>query len=74
MWRYRFIGGRRSVRWRDPGRHTDLIVWVEVGLVVVVSDLSVPGLQFWERDSATVREQDAWVPEWVSDPPFDSAP
>ena len=65
---------RRSVRWCDRGRHTDLIVGVEVGLVVVVSDLSVPGLPVWERDWATVREQDAWVPEWVSGPPFAAAP
>lgn len=65
---------RRSVRWRDRGRHPDLIVGVEVGLVVVVSDLLVLGLPVWEGDSAKVREQDAWVPEWVSGPPFDAAP
>ena len=50
---------RRSVRWRDRGRHTDLIVGVEVGSVVVVSDLSVLGLPVEEGDSATVGEQDA---------------
>lgn len=65
---------RRSVRWRDMGQHTDLIVWVEVELVAVVSDLSVPGLPVWERDSAKVTEKDAWVPAWVSGPPFDAAP
>jgi hypothetical protein len=68
------MGDRRSVRWRDRGRHTDLIVWVEVELVAVVSDLSVLGLPVWERDSAKVTEQDAWVPVWVSGPPFDAAP
>lgn len=52
------MGDRRSVRWRIRGRHTDLIVGVEVGLVVVVSDLSVPDLPVWEGDSAKVREQD----------------
>ena len=68
------MGDRRSVRWRDWGRHTDLIVGVEVGLVVVESDLSVPGHPVWEGDSAKVREQDAWVPVWVSGPRFDAAP
>lgn len=66
--------GDRSVRWRDRGRHTDLIVGVEVGLAVAVSDLSVPGLLVWEGDSAKVREQDAWGPVWVSGPAFDVAP
>ena len=37
------------------------IVWVEVELVAVASDLSVPGLPVGEGDSAKVREQDAWV-------------
>ena len=68
------MGDWRSVRWRYRGWHTDLIVGVEVGSAVVVSDLSVPGLPVWERDSAKVREQDAWVPVWVSGPPFDVAP
>ena len=49
-------------------------MWVEVELVAVASDLLVLGLPVWEGDSAKVREQDAWVPEWVSGPPFDAAP
>jgi len=49
-------------------------VWVEVELVAVASDLLVLGLPVWEGDSAKVRGQDAWVPEWVSGPPFDAAP
>ena len=53
------MGDRRSVRWRDWGLHTDLIVGVEVGLVVVVLDLLVPSHPVWEGDSAKVREQDA---------------
>lgn len=56
------------------GHHTDLIVWVEVELVAVVSDLSVLGLLVLERDSAMVTEKDAWAPAWVSGPQFDSAP
>ena len=68
------MGDQRPVRWRDRGRHSDLIVGVEVGLVVVVSDLSVPGHPVWEGDSAKVMEQDARVPVWVSGPRFDAAP
>ena len=56
------------------GRHTDLIVWIEVELAAVVSDLSVLGLPVLERDSAKVTEKDAWGPAWVSGPPFDAAP
>ncbi len=56
------------------GRHTDLIVWVEVELVAVVLDLSVPDRPVWERDSARVTEKDTWAPAWVWDPPFDAAP
>ena len=56
------------------GRHTDLIVWVEVELAAVVSDLSVLGLPVLERDSAKVTEKDAWAPAWVSGPPFDAVP
>jgi hypothetical protein len=56
------------------GRHTDLIVWIEVELAAVVSDLSVLGLPVLERDLAKVTEKDAWGPAWVSGPPFDGAP
>lgn len=45
---------------------------VEAVLVAVVSDLSVPGLPVWERDSVKVTEKDAWVPAWVSGPQFDA--
>jgi hypothetical protein len=68
------MGDRRSVRWRNMGHHTDLIVWAEVELAAVVSDLSVLGLPVLERDSAMVTEKDAWAPTWVSSPQFDSAP
>ena len=53
------MGDRRSVRWRDMGHHADLIVWVEVELAAVVSDLSVLGLPVLERDSVKVTEKDA---------------
>jgi hypothetical protein len=49
-------------------------VWVEVELVAVVLDLSVPDRPVWERDSARVTEKDTWAPAWVWDPPFDAAP
>jgi len=45
-----------------------------VVLVAVVSDLSVPGLPVWGRDSVKVTEKDAWVPAWVSGPQFDAVP
>ena len=68
------MGDRRSVRRRNRVWHTNLIVGVEVGLVVVVSDLSVPGPPVWERDSAKVTEKDSWVPAWVSGLQFGAAP
>lgn len=68
------MGDRRSVRWRNRRWHTNLIVGVEVVLVAVASDLSVPGLPVWERDWAKVTEKDAWVPAWVSGLQFDAAP
>ena len=65
---------RRSVRERHLDRHTDLIVGVEVELVAVGLDLSVPDRPVWETDSARVTEEDLWVPAWVSGPRFDGAP